>query len=77
MPKNKTKPTKDYKQVGGTHYDQKIQHVDFVVANEIPYMDAQVMRYICRHDRKNGAEDVRKAMHYCEMILEKVYNEKP
>mgnify|MGYP001600473883 FL=1 len=51
--------------------------MDFVVANEIPYMDAQVMRYICRHDRKNGAEDVRKAMHYCEMILEKVYNEKP
>ena len=66
---------KPFKQVAGDHYDQPIEHVDFVVANDIPYMDAQVMRYICRHDRKNGSEDVRKAIHYCEMILEKVYGE--
>jgi hypothetical protein len=61
------------RQVGGSHYTDKIQHVEFVVANGIPYLEAQAMRYLCRHEKKNGKEDVFKALHYLEMILEMTY----
>ena len=61
------------KQVAGNHYSAKIQHVEFVTANDIPYMEAQVMRYICRHDKKNGMEDIEKAMHYCQLIAKLRY----
>ena len=62
------------KQIGGDHYKAGIQHVEFVEANNIPYLEAQVMKYICRHDKKNGVEDILKAIHYCEFILQFRYN---
>lgn len=61
-------------QVGGSHYsDMAIQPIDYIVANAIPYLDGNVVKYISRHRSKNGAEDVRKAIHYCEMILRTEY----
>jgi hypothetical protein len=62
-------------QVGGDHYKQmKIQPVEFIVENNIPYCEANVIKYISRHRNKNGAQDVRKAIHYCEMILKMQYD---
>lgn len=58
------------KQVGGTHYDMPIQPIEFIVKNDIPYREGNAIKYICRHSKKNGAEDIRKAIHYLEMILE-------
>lgn len=58
-------------QVGGGHYkDMKIQPVVFIVENNIQYREANVIKYICRHAKKNGIEDVKKAMHYCQMIID-------
>jgi hypothetical protein len=62
------------KQVGGNHYDMPIQPIDFIVKNNLAYREANVIKYVCRHAKKNGAEDIKKAMHYLEMILEE-YND--
>jgi hypothetical protein len=62
-------------QVGGDHYKQmKIQPVEFICETNIPYCEANVIKYISRHKSKNGAQDVRKAIHYCEMILKMQYD---
>ena len=37
-------------------------------------MEGNVIKYITRHKAKNGAEDIRKAIHYCELILQLEYN---
>ena len=62
------------KQEGGSHYkDMAIQPVEFITANNLGFLEGNVVKYICRHHAKNGAEDIRKAIHYCEMLLETKY----
>ena len=64
-------------QEGGGHYkDMAIQPVEFIHANEIEYLAGNVIKYVCRHRNKNGAEDIRKAIHYCQLILELEYGYK-
>ena len=58
------------KQVGGSHYDFPIQPIEYIVKNDIPYREANVIKYVSRHRRKNGKQDILKAIHYLEMILE-------
>ncbi len=64
------------KQVGGNHYaSMAIQPVEFIVANNLTFLEGNVIKYISRHHAKNGADDVRKAIHYCELILRTVYHD--
>ena len=61
-------------QVAGSHYKSlRIQPVEYVHANGIGYMEGNVVKYISRHLSKNGADDVRKAIHYCRLILQLEY----
>lgn len=63
-------------QVEGNHYKtMKVQPVEYIHANNMPYMEGNVIKYISRHKSKNGAADVRKAIHYCQLILELEYGE--
>ena len=62
-------------QVGGKHYRTGVQHWDFVAANRLPYFEAQISRYVARHAKKNGAEDLRKAYHYTKKLTE-LYEER-
>ena len=58
------------KQVGGNHYrDMAIQPVEFIVANGIPYREANIIKYACRHASKNGKQDLLKARHYIDMLI--------
>lgn len=57
------------------HYDIPIQPVDFIHANGLDYFEGNAIKYICRHRVKGRAEDIRKAIHYLEMILEKDYGQ--
>lgn len=57
-------------QVGGDHYKTPIEHWDYVLANDIPYLEAQIIKYVTRHRRKNGVEDLRKAEHFLQKLLE-------
>lgn len=65
-----------HKQEGGNHYkDMAIQPVEFITANNLGFLEGNVVKYICRHHAKNGAEDIKKAIHYCEMLLQTKYGE--
>ena len=61
------------KQVGGNHYQLPIQPIDYILKNGLGYCEANVIKYVTRHAKKNGAEDIKKAIHYLEMILENDY----
>jgi len=62
------------KQIGGSHYkDCAIQPVDYIVKNKLDFLEGNVVKYITRHKTKNGIEDIRKVIHYAELILEKKY----
>ena len=63
------------KQIGGSHYlKYKIQPSKFVIENELLFPEGSVIKYICRHRFKNGKEDLEKAVHFIEMIIERDYN---
>lgn len=65
-------------QEGGNHYKKMaIQPIEFIHKNNIPFEEANCIKYLCRHRDKNGAQDIRKVIHYCQLILELEYNEKP
>ena len=62
------------KQVGGNHYKQfKIQPLEFCQVNRIPYCESNVIKYVCRHGSKNGAQDIEKAIHNLEFLLQMEY----
>jgi len=62
------------KQVSGNHYKElAIQPIQFIHANNIPFMEANVIKYICRHKSKNGLADLEKAKHYIELLIELEY----
>jgi Protein of unknwon function (DUF3310) len=61
-------------QVGGAHYlTMDIQPVEFIHANRIPFLEACVIKRVCRHRHKGRAEDIRKAIHELELILQLEY----
>jgi len=63
-------------QEGGGHYRiLKIQPIEYILANGLGYIEGNVVKYITRHRLKNGAEDIRKIIHYCELLLELEYKE--
>ena len=51
------------------HYDYSIQHVDFIVENDIPFCEGNVIKYICRWKLKNGRDDLLKARHYIDILI--------
>ena len=64
------------KQHGGSHYQKyKIQPSKFVVENELLYAAGCAINYMIRHRDKNGKEDILKAIHFLEMIIERDYAE--
>ena len=64
------------KQVNGSHYvDMAIQPIEFITANELDFLQGNIIKYVCRHKKKNGADDIKKAMHYCELLLQMEYGE--
>lgn len=64
-------------QVGGNHYNTKaIQPIDYILENQLGYCEGNVIKYVTRHQDKNGAEDIRKAIHYLQFILASDYGEK-
>lgn len=59
------------KQVGGDHYKQfTIQPIEFINANNLSYMQGNVIKYVVRYSFKDGLTDLEKAKHYIEMMIE-------
>lgn len=57
-------------QIGGSHYKSTYQHWDWVTEAEMPYLIAQITRYVSRWRKKNGIEDLEKAAHYMQKLNE-------
>lgn len=61
-------------QIGGMHYKAKdIQPWDYIAANQIGYLAGNAIKYLSRYKEKGGADDIKKAIHYCHKILEMEY----
>ena len=64
------------KQIGGSHYSKfKIQPSKFVVENELLFPEGCAIKYICRHRLKGKRQDLEKAIHFIEMIIERDYGD--
>ncbi len=64
------------KQVGGGHYKTlPIQPGEFIRKNGIGWYEGNAIKYVCRYKQKNGKEDILKAIHYLELLLEEIDNE--
>ena len=65
------------KQIGGSHYkDMAIQPSQFINKNKLLFAEGNAIKYICRHTHKGGKQDLLKAKHYIDMIIERDYEEK-
>lgn len=65
------------RQVGGSHYKTlRIEPAEFCHANNIPWIEGCVIKYVLRWRQKGGIEDIDKAIHYLELLKEseKKYN---
>lgn len=63
-------------QEGGDHYKaMKIQPVEFIQANNIGFIEGSVIKYVSRHRSKNGAEDLKKARHFIDLLLKLEYGQ--
>ena len=62
------------KQIGGNHYkSMAIQPVEFIDKNGIGFIEGCVIKYVCRHQSKNGVQDIDKAIHFLKLLKELRY----
>ena len=62
------------RQIGGDHYkDMTIEPSEFIHRNNIPWLEGNAIKYICRHATKHGKQDIDKAIHYLELLKEWKY----
>lgn len=57
-------------QVGGDHYKSEYQHWDWVLVCHLDYLEGQATRYVSRWRKKNGLQDLRKALHFVDKMIE-------
>lgn len=63
-------------QVAGSHYrTMPIQPIEFCHKNNLGPCETLAIKYICRHKAKNGAQDIKKAIHVMQLLLELEYKE--
>ena len=64
-------------QEGGNHYkDFPIQPIEFITKNGLSFAQGNVIEYICRYKAKNGLQDLKKARHYIDLLIELEYGDK-
>jgi uncharacterized protein DUF3310 len=58
-------------QVAGDHYKSlAIQPVEYIHANQIPFCEGNVIKYVTRWKSKGGIKDLEKAKHFIELLIE-------
>lgn len=83
-PENKTLAAKAAKadnpldtQVGGDHYKTyPIQPIEYAMVNRLNYCQANAIKYVTRYRDKGGKEDLLKAIHNIELLIELEYGER-
>lgn len=65
-------------QIGGNHYkNMAIQPINYIHANNIGFMEGNIIKYVSRWRQKDGLSDLQKAKHYIEMLIELENAKKP
>ena len=65
------------KQIGGSHYQSMvIQPSEFINKNNLPFAEGNAIKYLCRHKQKGQKQDLEKAIHYCQMAIDRDYPSK-
>ena len=68
--------TANDEQVGGRHYiDKPFQPWDYIVGNKMGYLEGCIIKYVSRYKDKNGLEDLIKAAHYLDKLIEVTRND--
>jgi Protein of unknwon function (DUF3310) len=66
------------KQVGGTHYkDMSIQPIEFILANGLGFCEGNIVKYACRYKQKGGVQDLKKVIHYAELLIAQLEKDNP
>lgn len=63
-------PTANSKQISGDHYQIPIQPWDYIIQNDLGYLEGNIIKYVTRWKKKNGKDDLLKALHYLEKLIE-------
>ena len=65
------------RQVGGSHYKNfEIQPYEFISKNDLNFFQGNVIKYMCRYKSKDGIQDLEKIIHYCELEILKMKDDK-
>lgn len=62
--------TANNKQIAGSHYKSPMECWDYILANDLGYLEGTAIKYITRWKKKNGVEDILKAIHFLEKLVE-------
>lgn len=63
-------------QIGGGHYkDLPIQPAEYCQRNRLGFCESSVIKYVTRHREKNGRQDIEKAIHFLQILLDIEYPE--
>lgn len=56
------------KEVGGTHYELlNVQPIELIMKCDLTFTQGNMLKYISRYKNKNGAEDIKKCIHYAQL----------
>ena len=65
------------RQVGGSHYKNfHIQPYEFISKNNLSFFQGCVVKYVCRYLKKDKIKDLEKIIHYCELEIKKLRDDK-
>lgn len=54
-----------------------IQPIDYIWANNLNFLEGNIVKYVTRHKAKNGKEDLEKALFYLQMLIDREYGVNP
>ena len=58
-------------QIGGSHYsNMEIQPIEFIHKNGLSFIQGNIIKYVCRYKLKGGVQDLNKAKHYIDLLIE-------
>ena len=60
-------------QIGGNHYTKfYIPPYEFISKNDLTFFQGNVIKYVCRYQKKGGVQDLQKIIHYCQLEIKKL-----
>ena len=69
--------TPQERQIGGSHYKNfRIQPYEFISKNNLSFFQGGVVKYVCRYLKKDKIKDLEKIIHYCELEIKKLRDDK-